>query len=137
MYPLLVTAAIIEHEGKLLLAKRKPDAPYPHMWEFPGGKIEPMEDPRDCVIREVREELGIGIEVDGIYDVIYHHYPERTVLIMAYRCRWLDGEVRELDVAGYCWVLPDDLLSYSLLPADIPLAERLSMEFRNAHPSCV
>ena len=76
MNPLLVTAAIIEHEGKILLAKRKPDAPYPLMWEFPGGKLEPLEDPRDCIVREVLEELGIDVKVERVYDVIYHRYPE-------------------------------------------------------------
>ena len=135
MNPLLVTAAIIEHKGKILLAKRKPDAPYPLMWEFPGGKLEPMEDPRDCIVREVLEELGIDVEVERVYDVIYHRYPERTVLIIAYCCRWINGEVQELDVAGYCWANPDELLTFSLLPADIPLAERLGKEFCSAHSS--
>jgi 8-oxo-dGTP diphosphatase len=137
MNPLLVTAAIIEHEGKILLAQRRADAPYPLLWEFPGGKLEPMEDPRDCVIREVREELAIEVEAGPVYDVVYYRYPERTVLIIVYRCRWLSGEVRDLDVTAHRWAAPEELLTFTLLPADVPLAERLCAEYRDARPSCL
>ncbi|BDV42249.1 DNA mismatch repair protein MutT [Geotalea uraniireducens] len=137
MHPLLVTAAIIVHEGKILLTKRKPDAPYPLLWEFPGGKLEADEHPEQCIVREVREELGMEVAVEGIYEVIYHRYPERPVLVLAYRCRWLAGELQELDVAGHCWTPPELVTSFALLPADLPLAERLAREFGNAHSSCV
>ena len=130
--PLLVTAAIIEHDGKILLARRREDAPYPLMWEFPGGKLEPFEDPRDCVVREIREELAIEISADTVYDVVYYRYPERTVLVMAYLCRWLSGEIRNLEVAEHSWVLPGEIPAFQLLPADVPLAARISKEFANA-----
>ena len=135
MYPLLVTAAIIEHQGKFLLTRRRGDAPYPLFWEFPGGKLEREEDPRDCVVREIREELAIDISVDGIYEVIYHRYPERTVLVLAYRCRWLAGEIVDLEVAEHCWARPEELTQFRLLPADVPLAERICREFGNADTS--
>ncbi len=128
MYPLLVTAALIEHQGKILLTRRREDAPYPLLWEFPGGKVEPGEDPRDGVVREIREELGIDVEAGTIYDVIYHRYPERTVLVLAYRCSWLGGEIVELEVSGHRWVLPEELTRFPLLPADVPLAERIARE---------
>lgn len=137
MFPLLVTAAIIEHHGKILLTRRKPDAPYPLLWEFPGGKVEPEEDPRDSIVRELREELGMDVSVEAVYDVIYHRYPERTVLILAYKCRWEGGEIQELDVAGHCWVEPASIITFSLLPADIPLAERIGREFGNAYSACL
>ena len=129
MYPLLVTAAIIVHDGKLLLTRRKMDVPYPLLWEFPGGKVEPAEDPRDCIVREIREELAIEVDVIGIYDVIYHRYPERAVLVLAYRCNWLNGEIADLDVSEHCWALPCDIRKFELLPADIPLAEKICREF--------
>ena len=135
--PLLVTAAIIEHSGKILLTRRKANAPYPLLWEFPGGKLEPAEDPRDCVVREIREELSIEISVEGIYDVVYYTYPERTVLLLAYRCNWLSGELKELEVAGHCWAAPKDIPRFQLLPADIPLAARISKEFANAGTACL
>lgn len=131
MTTLLVAAAIIEHNGKLLLARRKSGVPYPLLWEFPGGKVEPGEDPKDCAIREIREELGIEVAVAGIYDSIFHRYPERDVLVLAYRCHWISGEVRDLEVSAHCWVSPADTANFELLPADVPLAQRIALEFGN------
>ncbi len=135
MHPLLVTAAIIIHQGNVLLARRRADAPYPLLWEFPGGKVEPMEDPSDCIVREIREELAIEVAVEGIYDVVYHRYPERPVLVLAYRCIWTGGEVIDLDVAEHSWVSPESLLDYELLPADVPLAERIRRDFADEGPA--
>jgi 8-oxo-dGTP diphosphatase len=132
MFPLLVTAAIIFHEGNVLLTKRKADVPYPLLWEFPGGKIEPGEHPHDCIVREIKEELAIEVAVTGIYEVIYHKYPEREVLVLAYRCQWLNGDIIDLEVAEHCWSRPLDLKRFQLLPADIPLAEKICMEFAGA-----
>ncbi|AJE03959.1 (deoxy)nucleoside triphosphate pyrophosphohydrolase [Geobacter pickeringii] len=132
MLPLIVTAAIISHGGRILLTRRKPDAPYPLLWEFPGGKLEPEEHPEACIVREVREELAMEVAVEGIYEVVYHRYPERPVMVLAYRCSWTGGELRELDVAGHCWVLPSEIPQFDLLPADIPLAERIAREFAPA-----
>lgn len=132
MLPLIVTAAIVRHEGKILLTRRKPDAPYPLLWEFPGGKLEPEEHPEACIVREIREELAMEVSVQGIYDVIYFRYPERPVLVLAYRCAWVGGELRELDVAGHYWADPAELPRFDLLPADYPLAERIAQEFSDA-----
>jgi 8-oxo-dGTP diphosphatase len=129
MFPLLVTAAIIIHQGEVLLTQRRANAPYPLLWEFPGGKVEPMEDPCDCIMREIHEELAIEVAVAGIYDVVYYRYPERPVLVLAYRCNWTGGEIVNLEVADHRWVSPGSLLDYELLPADIPLAERISRSF--------
>lgn len=127
-YPLLVTAAIIEHGSKILLTKRRDNVPYPNLWEFPGGKVEADEDPRDCIVRELREELDIEVEPGTIMEAVYHRYPERTVLVLAYRCRWTGGEIRNLEVAEHCWTAPAELALFDLLPADYPLAERLARE---------
>lgn len=129
MHPLLVTAALIEHGGKILLTRRRADVPYPNLWEFPGGKLEPGEDPRTCIVREISEELGITITAGAVFDVIYHRYPERTVLVLVYRCHWTAGEITDLEVAEHRWVRPADIAGYRLLPADMPLAERISREF--------
>ena len=132
MFPLLVTAAIIIHEDRLLLTRRRADVPYPLLWDFPGGKVEPEEDPRDCIVRELKEELAMDIAVTGIYEVVYHRYPERPVLVLAYRCIWLGGEITDLEVAEHCWVLPGELAQYTLLPADIGLADKISRELADA-----
>jgi 8-oxo-dGTP diphosphatase len=131
MSTLLVAAAIIESGGRILLSRRKAEVPYPHLWEFPGGKVEAGEDPKDCVVREIAEELAIMIAVNGIYDVIFYRYPERDVLVLAYRCTWLNGTVQDLQVAEHCWALPADIVDFDLLPADIPLAKRIALEFGN------
>lgn len=128
MQPLIVTAAIIADAGRILITRRKAHVPYPNLWEFPGGKLEPMEDPRECVRREIREELGIEVEADSVFDVIYYRYPERPVLVLAYRCRWLSGEVADLDVAEHRWESPDRLAGYDFLPADGPLVQRIAAE---------
>ena len=130
MLPLLVTAAVIRHDGRILITRRKADVPYPLLWEFPGGKLEKNEDPRECVVREIREELAIEIGVEGIYEVVYYRYPERPVMVLAYRCRWTGGEVQDLDVTEHRWVTPSELALFDFLPADIPLLERLRSEAR-------
>ena len=137
MAPLLVAAAIIEWEGRILLTRRKPDVPYPDLWEFPGGKMEEGEDPRDCIIREIREELDIDVAVVSIYDVVYYRYPERDVLVLAWLCRWSAGVVRDLDVAAHSWVCPADIPAFDLLPADVQLGQRLAAEFGNEHTACI
>lgn len=137
MFPLLVTAAIIGHEGKLLLTRRRSDVPYPLLWEFPGGKVEPDEDPRDGIVREIMEELAIEVEVCGIYDVIYYRYPERPVLVLVYRCSWLSGEIKDLEVAEHRWVSPWEVGKLDLLPADIPLAEKICRDFADADFTCL
>ena len=128
MLPLLVTAAIIHYDDKILIARRKSNVPYPLLWEFPGGKVEKNEDPKVCVVRELKEELDIVIEVDDVFDVVYYRYPEKPVLVLAYRCRWTGGTVRDLDVTEHRWVLPKQLAEFDFLPADLPLIERLSRE---------
>jgi len=137
MFPLLVTAAIIENNGKLLMTRRRPDVPYPQLWEFPGGKVEPEEDPRDGIVREIREELAIEVAVEGIYDVIYFRYPERTVLVLAYRCRWVSGEIEDVEVAEHRWVAPWELEKLELLPADISLVERICRESVDEDSTCL
>ena len=129
---LLVTAALLVHNNRILLSKRRDDVPYPGYWEFPGGKLETDEDPRHCIERELMEELGISVRAGEVYDVLFHRYPERTVLVLVYRCSWLGGEIRNLEVAEHAWVEPCGLSAYRLLPADVPLAERLAREFDHA-----
>ena len=80
------------------------------------------------MVRELKEELDIVIEVESIYDVIYYRYPEKPVLVLAYRCRWTGGAVKDLDVSEHCWVLPEHLEQFDFLPADLPLIQRLNRE---------
>lgn len=130
MAPLVVTAGIIYQGGRVLVTQRKASVPYPHLWEFPGGKVEPGEDPRSAVVRELKEELAIHTEVIRVYDVIFYRYPERDVLLIAFECKWLSGELQELDVAAHRWVAAEDLISLQFLPADVQLVEQLQAKAR-------
>jgi len=125
MKQLVVTAAVIERQGEILLAQRKPDTHQGLKWEFPGGKLEWGEDPRQGLSREIREELGIEIEVGEVIEVVSHTYEDRHIVLMGYKCRYLSGTVQLLDVQDVRWVRPDQLLAFDLAPADIPIVERL------------
>jgi 8-oxo-dGTP diphosphatase len=119
--PILVSAAVLERDGRVLLTRRMKGAHLEGYWEFPGGKVEPGEDPKDALVREVREECAIDIEVLDILDVTFHRYPEKDVLLLFYDCRFAEGgarEVQHLGVADHVFVLPEDLPRYPLPPPD-------------------
>ncbi|WP_157721969.1 (deoxy)nucleoside triphosphate pyrophosphohydrolase [Tumebacillus avium] len=91
MKQLVVTAAVIEKDGRVLVAQRKPDAHMGLKWEFPGGKLEWGEDPRAGLVREIAEELGIEIAVEEVLEVVSHTYEDRHIVLIGYRCRYLRG----------------------------------------------
>lgn len=125
MKQLVVTAAVIERDGKILIAKRKPGSHMALKWEFPGGKLEWGEEPRQGLAREIREELGIEIEVGDVAEVVAHTYEDRHIVLIAYRCKYRSGEVQLLDVQAVEWVEPSALMEFDLAPADVPIVERL------------
>lgn len=125
MLPLLVTAAILKQDDHILLTRRLDGTRHAGLWEFPGGKLDPGESPQEGLQRELREELGIEVQVGEVFDVVYHRYDWGAVLLLAYHCQQLAGTIRNLQVAEHRWVAPAALASYPILPADIPLIQRL------------
>jgi 8-oxo-dGTP diphosphatase len=123
--PIVVAAAVIIRDGRVLLTRRTDGQHLAGMWEFPGGKLEPRESPEEALVRECREECGIEVEVIEILDVTHHRYPEKDVLLLFYRCELLSGEVRHLQVADHVWVAPPELDRYSLPPADERIVARI------------
>jgi 8-oxo-dGTP diphosphatase len=123
--PLAVCAAVIQHQGKILLTQRPADKQQGGLWEFPGGKIEPGESPHQSLRREIREELNIEISVGPVLESAYYHYAWGNVLILAYSCSWQSGTIEHLEVADHQWVAPNQLNDYSILPADLPIVARI------------
>ena len=123
--PLIVTAAIAIREGRVLITQRPPGARDAGLWEFPGGKLEPGESPEEALRREIAEELGVAVQVGGIFDVVHYRYAWGDVLLLAYRCELADAPLRHLEVADHRWVAFAELDAYPLLPADIPLVRHL------------
>src|SRR5277367_6922560 len=98
-----VSAALIFRDGKLLITQRHADAHLGGLWEFPGGKLEAGETFEQCLVREIREELGVEISVGDLFEEISHTYPEKSVHLKFFLCRLLSGEPQALDCAAVKW----------------------------------
>jgi len=127
-YHTVVVAAVIERGGMFLAHQRPPGGWGAGMWEFPGGKLERGEDPREAVMRECREELGVEVIPTAIDDVLCHAYSDlgSTVLVFI-RCCLADGEPEPqcLEGGAVRWLGPDELGTVEWLEADLPFVERL------------
>jgi 8-oxo-dGTP diphosphatase len=117
-----VTAAVIEMEGKILLAQRGTGDRLAGKWEFPGGKIEDGETPEECLSREILEELGIVVQVEDFLCSGCFDYDHASVEIFAYRCRWISGQLRKNAHQALQWVLAEDFDGIDLAAADRPIA---------------
>ncbi len=126
MLPLIVTAAILEDRGRILITRRPDDCRHAGLWEFPGGKLEAGESPAQALARELREELDLPVAVGEIFDVVYHRYDWGPLLLLAYRCYPEHLHIRNLQVAEHRWVVPARLEEFPFLPADRPLLAKLA-----------
>lgn len=127
---IICAAGIIRRGDRVLIAQRKPDSSLePLKWEFPGGKIEFSEDPRVCLVREIREEMDFEIAVDEIFEVVSHNYRKdgetRHVLLLCYLCTYRGGEPRPIDCHDMRWVGPAEIGSYDFAAADIPVVAKV------------
>ena len=123
---ILVAAAVVRSEGRILLTRRLEGSHLAGMWEFPGGKVEAGEDPAAAVVRECAEECAIDVLVEDILDVTFHAYPGKNVLLLFYACRLgARGEVQHVGVADHRWVLPSELRDHPLPPPDERVVRKL------------
>ena len=120
-----VSAALLFRNGKMLITQRCQEAHLGGLWEFPGGKREPGETFEQCLVRELREELGIETTVQSLFEEITHDYPDRRVHLKFFLCRLLAGEPQALDCAGVKWVGKLELAGYDFPAADARLLEKL------------
>jgi 8-oxo-dGTP diphosphatase len=123
----LVTAAIIRKDDSVLLARRSPGERLAGFWEFPGGKVESGETPESCLARELIEELGIRAKIGKKVAESSYNYEHGNFRLVAYSVEWISGEPSPNVHDRLDWVKIDDLNSYQLLPADIPIVECLQM----------
>lgn len=126
---LLVVAAcaLIDADGRVLLARRPANKDMAGLWEFPGGKVDPGERPEMTLIRELREELGIQVQEACIAPLTFasHTYPHFQLLMPLWVCRRWEGEVKALEGQELAWVRPNRLRDYPMPPADEPLIPHL------------
>jgi 8-oxo-dGTP diphosphatase len=124
---LVVACALIDPDGRILLAQRPPQKAMGGLWEFPGGKVEPGETPEATLIRELAEELGIAVQEACLAPFTFasHAYTDFHLLMPLYVCRRWDGTPQSLEHAALRWVRPKDMGDYPMPAADLPLVPML------------
>ena len=123
-----VVAAIVWHpkqSDRLLIARRQKGKHLEHFWEFPGGKMEPGESPRQALRRELGEEIGIDVLEAEPFLQVFHRYPERNILLDTWGVYAYRGEVRARERQSIAWVEIDRLDGYLFPPADVPVLEAI------------
>ena len=116
-----VACALIERDGLVLAARWSEKMSLPLKWEFPGGKIDPGESPENCLIRELREELGIGITVGATLSITTHAYPSFRVTLYPFICSVESGELTLHEHKQISWLTPGSLHLLNWAEADLPV----------------
>ena len=120
---MVVAAALIDGQGRILVQRRPAGKMMAGLWEFPGGKIEPGETPESALVRELDEELGITVDIARLAPAAFASEPlaGRHMLLLLYICRSWEGSPRALDAEELLWCTPDSLRALDMPPADRPL----------------
>lgn len=124
---LVVAAALIDAEGRVLLAQRPAHKSLPGLWEFPGGKVEPGESPEVALVRELMEELDVAVEADALDPFAFasHAYADAHLLMPLYLARrWMRTPTAK-EAQALAWVKPGEMRDYPMPPADKPLVDQL------------
>ena len=120
---IVVAAALVDGEGRVLLQKRAPGRFMAGLWEFPGGKVEPGERPEAALVRELAEELGIVVGLDALQPAAFASADNagRHMLLLLYICRAWEGMPQALDASALRWLRPAEMRALPMPPADEPL----------------
>jgi 8-oxo-dGTP diphosphatase len=121
----VVAGALFDERGRVLIAQRPAGKHMAGGWEFPGGKREPGEQPRDTLVRELREELAVEVLEAAPLIAYEHQYPHRRVLLDLWVVTRYSGEPQPLDAPALQWVAIEDLQRVGLLEADLPMIPAL------------
>lgn len=123
-----VTAAIIQQNNKVLIARRPSHKLLGGLWEFPGGKVEPREDLKQGLIREIQEELGCQIQVEDEFGVYQHAFTHFRITLHAFFCKLTEGEPTALEASEIAWVTPEMLTDYPMGKVDRQIATKLASD---------
>jgi 8-oxo-dGTP diphosphatase len=125
---LVAACALIDADGRVLIAERPPGRTMAGLWEFPGGKVEAGERPEETLIRELKEELGIIVREPCLAPLTFasHAYEDFHLLMPLFVCRRWEGIVTPLEGQQLKWVKPNKLRDYPMPPADVPLIAHLT-----------
>ena len=125
---ILVSCAIIIEKGKVLATRRSESMPHPLKWEFPGGKLKGGESPEACIVREIREELGLEVDPQRVLPPVVHHYDTQSVKLFPVVCGIVDGLIKLAEHQEYRWVACEKLEELDWLEADIGVVEMIKEE---------
>jgi 8-oxo-dGTP diphosphatase len=125
---LVAACALIDADGRVLIAQRPEGKSMAGLWEFPGGKVEAGERPEESLIRELKEELGIVVKEECLAPLTFasHHYPDFHLLMPLYVCRRWEGFMQAKEGQKLKWARPAELRDYPMPPADEPLISHLT-----------
>ncbi len=124
---LVAACALVDTDGRVLLAQRPEGKQLAGLWEFPGGKVEPGETPEQCVIRELQEEIGIETDIPCLAPLTFasHSYDDFHLLMPLFICRRFRGIAQPKEGQALKWVRPRQMRDYPMPPADAPLVQFL------------
>jgi len=131
-----VVAAVIERDGKILVARRRKDIRFGGLWEFPGGKLEAGEDPEKGLERELSEEFSVQTQVAGLLISVPYHSPSLSIELLAYKVVYVSGEFCPVDHDEIRWVEPAGLDESAFTEPDRPIVRFLKSEAAGAGEEC-
>lgn len=131
----VVGAIIVNERNQIFCALRSPSMSLPNLWEFPGGKIEKGEQPKETLHREILEELKIKIEIGQEVTSTYHEYDDFTIQLTTFYATILSGELTLMEHADFVWLSPEKLDQLNWAPADLPAVQQIQADFleKGAH----